>query len=315
MTFNFREQEFDTLRDLLIAISVPDMKRLYELFVNNDKGFCAFLFALKPAFFKSYEGRHPGWHKFFNKLYYACLEDSPSDKLLNIRLQNMEKAYEKELQEQANQEAADIQVSPILKPEMPKPAAPALKPASPIASDFLFNPNFNHKSKKIIILGNYPFFENGIKKPIEWLVLAENDTSMLLISDKGLDVHAYNDMESGNQFENSSLAAWLARDFSDTAFNADEKSMLEKKPFILSAEEALKYFKDDAERTMFPTPYAVTRGASEFKNGTSWWWLATPGSMNVSAAYVSYKGKVKREGEFVVLKSIAVRPAIIIRKK
>lgn len=315
MTFCFKDEEFDTLRGLLIAISVPDMKRLYELFVNNDKNFCAFLFALKPALFECYKGRRPGWHKFFNKLYYACLEDFPSDELLNMRLQNMEKAYEKELQEQAKLELAEIQVPPPVKPKATKPAAAVTKPSAPIVADASFNPISDSKSKKIIAFGSYPFFEDGLKKPIEWIVLAENNSSMLLISDKGLDAQAYNENEGDNRFENSSLASWLAKDFADAAFNASEKSMLEKKPFILTAEEAVKYFKDDAKRTMTPTPYAVTRGVSEFKDGTSWWWLATPGSMSVSAAYVSYKGKVKKEGEFVVLKSIAVRPAIIIRKK
>ena len=188
--------------------------------------------------------------------------------------------------------------------------------------------------------GSYPQTADGIKKPIEWLVLERTDKTALLVSKCGLDCKKYNDTESNVTWESCSLRKWLNGEFLDTAFtpaqqavialsdvSADENPKYSTSPgkatkdkiFLLSIPEAEKYFKTDEARLCAPTAYSEAHGAytnTEYKTtdgeAACWWWLRSPGYDQGSAAYVDSDGSVYYYGYDVDADRGCVRPALRI---
>lgn len=179
---------------------------------------------------------------------------------------------------------------------------------------------------------------NG-KEDIEWSVLAKEDNSVLLISKYALDCKEYNSITTSVTWETCSLRKWLDGTFMDSAFDGAEKSIVKKtkvlaeknpnhstdpgnattdKVFLLSINEANKYFGSDEDRKCAPTKYAKANGAytesSYTKNGvpTCCWWLRSPGDDQGLAAYVYCDGPVNYYGYYVRNDNICVRPALWI---
>lgn len=169
--------------------------------------------------------------------------------------------------------------------------------------------------------------ENG-KEAIEWLALAKEGDSMLLISRYALDCQRFSQTDGGVTFAQSDLRVWLNETFLPDAFSAEETVIIEDtvfasedaqetaKVFILSIAEAETYFAKDRDRWCAPTAYAAARGVwatDEYSVGgksTVWWWLSSPGSLPGSAACVLNSGAVSAEGRGVTNTFLAVRPAI-----
>ncbi len=177
---------------------------------------------------------------------------------------------------------------------------------------------------------------NGQEK-IEWQVLAKEDNKVLVISKYALDCKPYNTSYTDVTWETCTLRKWLNNDFINAAFSADEKAMIptvtvsaDKNPeystnpgnstsdnvFLLSINEAEKYFSDDDALTCAPTDYAIAHGALPFSNQdglyTCWWWLRSPGGTQDNAAYVNSDVDVDEYGDHVGHGNIAVRPALWI---
>ena len=183
---------------------------------------------------------------------------------------------------------------------------------------------------------------NG-KEDIEWDVLAKDSTSVLLISKYALDCKQYNTERTDITWETCSLRKWLNGTFMDSAFDGAEKSIVEKtnvsadknpkcskdpgntttdKVFLLSINEAEKYFGSDEDRKCIPTEYAKANGAytssSNTKNGvpTCYWWLRSPGFYQDRAADVFSDGSVLYLGDTVDDVIVAcVRPAVWVSIK
>src|SRR5574344_2323362 len=83
----------------------------------------------------------------------------------------------------------------------------------------------------------------------------------------------------------------------------------EDKVFLLSIEEAQKYFKNAEERKCMPTPYAKQHKAWS-KANFCYWWLRSPGLYQNSAAYVNDDGDVNNYGRNVHDANNAVRVAL-----
>ena len=83
--------------------------------------------------------------------------------------------------------------------------------------------------------------------------------------------------------------------------------------FLLSIEEARKYFPSDKDRVCKPTDYALWKEKrvvdNEFGCGC-WWWLRSPGDDSESAAYVYPSGVIHDNGDGVYDCTVAVRPAL-----
>ena len=154
---------------------------------------------------------------------------------------------------------------------------------------------------------------NG-KEPIEWRVLAVEGNRAYVVSQKGLDAHAFNaDMDDGNDWNSSDLKKWLENDFASQAFTGDEMKEIDGAPTLLSVDEANKYFMSDKDRICMPAQQAVNNGAyKDEDNGACWWWLRSPGGDSNCAAVVFADGDVGSGGVFVVRAGDAVRPALWI---
>ena len=177
---------------------------------------------------------------------------------------------------------------------------------------------------------------NGIED-IEWIILAKDDNKMLVISDKAIDCKPYNTSSANITWETCSLRNWLNNDFINSAFSATEKTMIssvkvsadknpdydtdagndtEDKVFLLSIEEANRYFKYDSERQCVSTEYAKANGAYTYEiDGASncFWWLRSQGGYsNKSASVVNRDGTVSKYGNAVDDNRDCVRPAMWI---
>lgn len=180
---------------------------------------------------------------------------------------------------------------------------------------------------------------NG-KEPLEWYVLAKEDDKMLLISRYAVDFKPYNDEKADVMWEDSSLHIWINNIFPQDAFTSEEMDRIlntnisadespkysavsEKtdgdKIFMLSIDEANKYFEDNEARKCVPTAYARSKGISVYEQytnaageNTCWWWLRAPGSAHYNTAFVTFNGSVYTGGEYVRYDAEAVRPAMWI---
>ncbi len=193
---------------------------------------------------------------------------------------------------------------------------------------------FAYKVGDKITFGSYPFYEDGREKAIDWIILdIDKNNNALVISDYALDNVNYNDQYVDITWENSTIRKWLNERFINDAFTPDQQSKIIKsriankdnaryntkggnatndKLFLLSIEEANKYFKSDESRIAYPTSYAKKRGVYTNYNygGSCWWWLRSPGYHQYNAAYVNHDGIVVSSGNFVYIGYVAVRVAL-----
>lgn len=186
-----------------------------------------------------------------------------------------------------------------------------------------------------INFGKYPQSENGEVKPIEWLVLEEEQDNKLLLAKYALDCQPYNVNFEKTCWENCTLRKWLNNEFYNAAFNEEEKSQLvlsnvlpDKNPefdsnqgenthdnvFLLSVLESQRYFKTDKDRICWPTAYANKIGVWKWdKSGACDNWLRTIGGSAYGATDVIIFGTIRMAGASVRGVSSGVRPALRIR--
>ena len=185
---------------------------------------------------------------------------------------------------------------------------------------FVVVPAFNKNPFKgcqvgdVVEFGSYEQDGNASngKEPIEWRVLAVEGSRAYVVSQKGLDAHAFNvDEDDGNDWNSSDLKKWLENDFASQAFTGNEMKVISGAPTLLSVDEANKYFMSDSDRICMPTQQAVSNGARTWDdNGACLWWLRSPGAYSVSAAGVLADGNVNSDGYYVDGAAVAVRPAL-----
>ena len=170
-----------------------------------------------------------------------------------------------------------------------------------------------------IQFGSYPFEADGTKKPVEWRILEKKaDGTALVISKYGLDARRFD--AKSNNWERSEIRQWLNNEFYNGTFKDEEKNAILEyreagcKVFLLSEEEAGKYFKNNEDRKACPTPYAKGRGAytNDDRGGSCWWWLRSPGRSQDFAADVVNVGFVYSHGYYVYYDYYAVRVALKI---
>ena len=208
----------------------------------------------------------------------------------------------------------------------------------------------------IIKFGNYYINDSKNKEPIEWRVLEVSNNKALLITKDAIDCKPYNnewryiecrDITWGEyslrQWRDTtwgecSLRQWLNNEFINQAFSKEEQNEIiltnisnpnnasfgtrggnntQDKIFLLSFDEAQKYFKDNKDRECKVTSYAKQQGAgingdTEYlRKGNCSWWLRSPGRFQCGAACVLMNGHVDGIGSNVGAND-AVRPALYI---
>lgn len=187
----------------------------------------------------------------------------------------------------------------------------------------------------------------SVRLPIEWLVLDVVDGKALLLSLYSIDVMPFTDdwyelVSDGNAtWETSELRKWLNETFYYFAFNKDEEMcviLAENKTadnymygvdgggdtfdlvFLLSIDEAQKYFDSNAERRTQIKPdcekrdFSLAMEGDYPRNTTDYydWWLRSPGDTNGAIAYVGRTGDIVMEGVWIDNSETSVRPAMWI---
>lgn len=185
--------------------------------------------------------------------------------------------------------------------------------------------------------GNYEQDNNKSNgsEEIEWVVLAKENGKVLLISKYALDTEPFNDSRADVTWSSSSLRSWLNGSFYGNAFSSEEQLRIQKsaitaesnprwetspgkstedKVFILSIQEANRYFKSDADRRCEPSPFAKSKGYYNEPNhggeGFCIWWLRTPGYSGEAVCHVNNDGTIADYGSTVDWEKCSVRPAI-----
>jgi hypothetical protein len=176
---------------------------------------------------------------------------------------------------------------------------------------------------------------NGVE-PIEWLILdtAEGGRKKLLISRYALCCRQYNKFELKTTWETAPLRQWLNQEFLEEAFTPEEAAKIcvtdvkaEKSPafiapdaadpgndtqdkvFLLSAQEACRYFPYDEVRTASASKAVLPSIRGDYSIDTAQWWLRSTGRRPYEAAYVMEYGQLRGDMR-ISAKNVAVRPAM-----
>ena len=177
-----------------------------------------------------------------------------------------------------------------------------------------------------------------LKVPIKWQVLDELNGFALLITDYIIKTMPYNYSWSPTNWKESNIRTWLNNDFYDIAFNDTEKHQIQKvitentgnfsynindqfqtndHVFLLSIEEARKYYNTSEAYMALGTEYAIREGLwiSRYATsvGFSVWWLRSPGRTWSSAAIVHAAGGIGLGGDGVATRGNGVRPCIWVK--
>lgn len=200
-----------------------------------------------------------------------------------------------------------------------------------------------------IEFGKYYINSDEVLKPIEWIVLDEDKLTgnKLLLSKYVLDVGKFDDDDNVG-WEKSYIRRWLNDEFYNKCFSEKEKLNIvevendnqvlslymnysgknigetKDKVFLLSQDEATKYFSKEYPRSAIPTKVCANRGMSMSTSnayyGNISWYLRTKDDKTfyVSAAgtimsdgSVTSKGRLKYSSDiFVGYDEIGIRPAI-----
>ena len=197
----------------------------------------------------------------------------------------------------------------------------------------------------IVLFGQYMqgHITSEEKTPIEWRVLDRDGSKVLLISKYVLDAlpymrYTFEEEHTPVTWRTCLLREWLNGSFLETVFDPGEIRMLQRtklknddgtydttdRVFLLSIQEANKYFASDEDRKCTATQFALEFGAYRSSvDYTCLWWLRTP--INVSdemillegASYNRYRiacvgtsGQIINVGHGVLTRGYGVRPAI-----
>ncbi len=191
---------------------------------------------------------------------------------------------------------------------------------------------FQYQIEKIRVANDGEIVDFGTYNgdTIRWLVLENKDNKVFLISHYALFCQEFASSLENNTWELSSIRTWLNNDFFNTAFNAEEQALIQNttlstesentttdKVFLLSIDEAEKYFSSPKERQCEPIPYRITETGTRYlippsNHSTDCkWWLRSPGHDQSCTAYVYNTGSVRSYGDSYYC-NFLVRPALWI---
>ncbi len=193
------------------------------------------------------------------------------------------------------------------------------------------DPEAYENGKRISIVGGKPRFNPVAQQSIVWLVLAEEETKMLLLSKYALEYMKFNDWDTFDvTWKNSTLRGRLNGviqyddDFLNDHFSEDERSRMiphaetGDKVFLQSLDEVLQYLPSNHLRKCPPTAYAVSRLPDTHKyndgDACTWWIRTISEDNNRCTMTVNRNGMYDRYGFKNNMPGVGVRPALWVRK-
>ena len=191
-----------------------------------------------------------------------------------------------------------------------------------------------------VFFGHYEQDNNPYNgpEPIEWIPLAEENGSVLLLSLHILNVVPYNEKYTDMTWEACSLRAWLNGTFLQTAFTEAERQAIlltdvdnspaQRAPkavadpcagtqdyiYALSWAEAAAFFSSDEARRSAPTDYALARGALSNigcrvgGRASGLWWLRSMDNRRYRVSVVYSSGALNCT--YVTKPTAGVRPVL-----
>ena len=133
----------------------------------------------------------------------------------------------------------------------------------------------------------------------EWRILEKQEDKILLISQRTIGNRRFE--ANSNDRANSEIRRYLSGEFYNSLSNDMQSKIVEHstgdKIFLLSIDEARRYFSSDADRV-----------ALNLSGRACWWWLRSRDSGY--ASYVYYRGNILLNGYGVDEGSGGVRPAL-----
>ena len=156
---------------------------------------------------------------------------------------------------------------------------------------------------------------------IVWRVLAQRGSSLLLLSEKILEVYPFQRRRNGNAWESSLPRNWLNTVFLSFAFDAEEQEAMI--PFCVGSDpssqqdmvtlpgkkEILCYLPDLSQRRAKGTDHAIDRGLN-LREGYGWWWLRSRGIADGTAQTVAWNGEMDQD--MASCAGIGLRPMICV---
>ena len=184
-----------------------------------------------------------------------------------------------------------------------------------------------------IAFGRYTQGSKGENEPLHWRVLTidEKGKRALLITEKVIDCRSFHGTNKRVTWAECDLRKWLNEKFLETAFTEAERKRLapaenenpankaygtaggrstKEKVFLLSIDEAERFFRSDGDRAAEATDFARKQGVFTRDDRMGWWWLRSPGGSSIRAARVAPGGGVDDAGKFVNYVLVGVRPAL-----
>ena len=188
--------------------------------------------------------------------------------------------------------------------------------------------------KEIVTFGNYA------GKPIEWIVLEQQESRKLLLSRFVLDAKKFLPDCIYTSWERSSVRKWLAEEFRQAAFTAEESARIQTTKhetaselashtetatddaiFLLSVKEMERYFPRPDDR-IAPADAAACKESRDLRDFTAllpfyqgvrgcWWWLRDGGAEPNQRYIVWSDGTFCAEGHYVNYER-GIRPALWI---
>ena len=200
-----------------------------------------------------------------------------------------------------------------------------------------YNMIVNAKVGDTVTFGNFDQddnYDNG-KEDVEWIVLEKKeDGKMLLLTKYAIECVRYHKKAVPITWEESFIRGWLNDGFIKECFTEEQSWVIpttyvvnkdnEKygteggndtydQVFLLSIDEALRYFDDDLSRKTSATETAKLHFAYSDPFNNTAWWLRSPSFQSDMAALISDAGEVY-QGAFhkVTELYISTRPALWI---
>jgi hypothetical protein len=185
-----------------------------------------------------------------------------------------------------------------------------------------------------IAFGRYTQGSKGENEPLHWRVLTidEKGKRALLITDKVIDSRSYHGTYKSVTWAECDLRKWLNEKFLETAFTEAERKRIapaenenpankaygtaggrstKEKVFLLSIDEAERFFRSDGDRAAEATDFAGKQGVLTRDDRMGWWWwLRSPGGSRHRAACVRPGGDIYDYGCYVYTDYVGVRPAL-----
>lgn len=174
--------------------------------------------------------------------------------------------------------------------------------------------------------GRYFITDETERESMRWRVLSVEYDRVLLITEKCIEIKIYNCEYDETDWEHCSLREWLNHDFMHTVFNSAEQKRIPvtinennsgnrtaDRIFLLSVDEAVKFFHSNLDRRCDVTPHVRHNVCGVYREDLAGdWLLRSAGVSKNLVAFVACNGEIRKKGCIVQVR-VPIRPAVWVK--